>query len=532
MTVSRTHGSRRVAVVAMAIVLLAAACGSGSSDTAADDRDAGNDATTTAAAEDLTAPEDDPHLSPLVADPVVDGAERMTFRYGPIAIEPGQNNIAFTPPGVDAPEEAGYITRIVMDVQREDGSVPAVDVIHLHHGVLLNFSRTDTVWGGPQRVFAAGEEKTIFNAPEGTGYRHDPEDEFVLNYMVHNAFPIPDEVYIVTVMDLIPIDAPEAEGMQELDTIFMDVETGAYPVFDTVAADGVDGTYTYPQEDSYPGRRTNEWEVDREGVLIGGGGHVHPGGLSTDLWLERDGEKVLLFKSEAEYYTENEEPISWDVSMTMAPADWRINVQPGDVLSLTTTYDTTFGSWYEGMGISIVAMVEGTDGLDPFVDEIPTTGETTHGHLDENNNTGGEDTGIGDPADMPDGPEVDTILIEDFIYEFGDVSEAETEIPVVRQGNSITFDNTPDDLKYNGLWHTITSCALPCTNATGVDYPLADGPVAFDSGELGTGGEPAKGTNLWETPEDLETGTYAYWCRIHPFMRGAFRVVPTDYEAS
>ena len=32
------------------------------------------------------------------------------------------------------------------------------------------------------------------------------------------------------------------------------------------------------------------------------------------------------------------------------------------------------------------------------------------------------------------------------------------------------------------------------------------------------------GTTTWKTPKNLSAGTYAYFCRIHPFMRGAFRV--------
>jgi plastocyanin len=28
------------------------------------------------------------------------------------------------------------------------------------------------------------------------------------------------------------------------------------------------------------------------------------------------------------------------------------------------------------------------------------------------------------------------------------------------------------------------------------------------------------------TPTDLDPGTYTYFCRIHPFMRGDFRVLP------
>ena len=50
----------------------------------------------------------------------------------------------------------------------------------------------------------------------------------------------------------------------------------------------------------------------------------------------------------------------------------------------------------------------------------------------------------------------------------------------------------------------------------------------FDSGELGYGPRgftPAANRNTWQTPKSLKAGTYTYFCRIHPFMRGAFRVV-------
>jgi plastocyanin len=79
-------------------------------------------------------------------------------------------------------------------------------------------------------------------------------------------------------------------------------------------------------------------------------------------------------------------------------------------------------------------------------------------------------------------------------------------------------------VKPNGIWHTITACKAPCDRSTGVAYPLADGDVNFDSGELGIAGPPTAGTLTWKTPADLPTGTYTYFCRIHPSMRGAFRV--------
>jgi plastocyanin len=50
--------------------------------------------------------------------------------------------------------------------------------------------------------------------------------------------------------------------------------------------------------------------------------------------------------------------------------------------------------------------------------------------------------------------------------------------------------------------------------------------VVFDSGQLGNAGQPTAGRVTWSTPTDLPAGTYTYFCRIHPFMRGGFEVVP------
>jgi len=47
--------------------------------------------------------------------------------------------------------------------------------------------------------------------------------------------------------------------------------------------------------------------------------------------------------------------------------------------------------------------------------------------------------------------------------------------------------------------------------------------VQLESNTLGSR-NPATGVNEWQTPANLKPGTYTYVCRIHPFMRGAFRV--------
>jgi len=97
-------------------------------------------------------------------------------------------------------------------------------------------------------------------------------------------------------------------------------------------------------------------------------------------------------------------------------------------------------------------------------------------------------------------------------------------MPVVRRGRGLTFVNR--DARRD-VMHTITACRAPCTRTTGIAYPLADGKVDFDSGNLGYGprGLTAASNRIrWTTPKRLAAGTYTYFCRVHPFMRGSFRV--------
>jgi plastocyanin len=278
--------------------------------------------------------------------------------------------------------------------------------------------------------------------------------------------------------------------------------------------------------------------VDRDGVLIATAGHLHPGGLYTDLYVERAGATALkghdkegrpdtahLFRSTAKYF-EPAGAVSWDVAMSATKPDWRVALKAGDVLETSATYDSERASWYESMGIMVAWMVDGTDGADPFSTAVDEPGLLTHGHLPENDNHGGKPASkqFVDARKLPSQPDrVSTIPIENFVYARGDLTVADS-VPTVGMGSSITFDNSIDAPIGNGIWHTITACQAPCDRSTGIAYPLADGDVTFDSGELGIAGPPTANRLTWETPSDLPTGTYTYFCRIHPSMRGAFRV--------
>jgi plastocyanin len=460
------------------------------------------------------------------------GVKHLTYCSGPITVNPGQNVIRLNGTNL-FPHQPGYITRFDPELVFTNGKVPRVDVLHLHHAVWV-------VNGNPQ--FAVGEEKTIVQAPRGFGWRSLPSDRWLLNDMLHDLVGEQAEVYIVWRLDFVPDTAPAAAHMRAVHTQWMDVsgpqpQVGVsnrfYPVFDALRRYGRNGKYTFP--DQAKGRQRDlignyqTWSPTHPVTLIGTAGHLHPGGLNTKLTVKRGARRNKLFTSRAHYYEPAGE-VSWDVAMKATPRKWRVKLRPGDKLSVHATYDTSRADWYEVMGIMPVAVYNGTDagGVGPFSKKIPKKGVLTHGHLAENNHHGGGRTSMPNPLALPDGPFASgPVEIQDYLYSQGDlhVSGADRRPPAIHAGQSLTFENL-DDAKSN-TWHTITGCKEPCNRETGIAYPIANGPRTFDSGQLGTNppfNAPATGRITWKTPKNLSPGTYTYFCRVHPFMRGSFRV--------
>jgi plastocyanin len=453
----------------------------------------------------------------------VPGAQRLHFEYGPVHVAPGQNDIRIDNDDLTPPEE-GYIVAFRPNLTLTDRArtVPRVDQIHLHHAVWLDQAL--------RPLWAAGEEKTIVTAPAGYGWHYRPSDRWLLNHMIHNLTPTATDVYITYDLDFIPATSPAAAGMRDVTTLWMDVMGfKPYPVFNALMGrHGGDRRYTYPDESGQRGYALNRKVIDKDGVLVGTAGHLHPGGLYTDLDLTRDGHTVRLFRSKARYW-EPAGAVSWDVAMTATPAGWRVGVKKGDVLSVHATYDTSRASWYESMGIMPVAFHAGGTGPDPFRTKVAVRGRITHGHLAENRNHGGQLTGLPDARTLlsaqipPKG-----VAIRDFTYGRGDLGlrGRRGRPPTVRAGRTLRFVNRDGSAN---IQHSITSCRAPCNRATGIAYPLANGRARFDSGTLGYGpvGFTAAANRVtWRTPKRLKAGTYTYFCRIHPFMRGAFRVKP------
>ena len=354
--------------------------------------------------------------------------------------------------------------------------------------------------------------------PKGYGLKYEASDRWLLNHMIHNLTPVPTKVYMVLEIDFIPRNSPAARGMKPVRPIWMDVRNGQlYPVFNVEKGAGENGSYTYPSDEGAAayrgGPKRNEWTVDRDGVLVATAGHLHPGGLHTDLWVKRRGARLAkaacaseagakarkrcrarsprgfgsnahLFRSRANYY-EPAGAVSWDVAMTGTRPDWRVKLRKGDKLWTSATYNTKRAAWWESMGIMVAYMADAGPGKDPFRKRVDYPGRAdSRPPRRERQPRRRRRPGCPTRASCRTGTQVSGGLIDilDFKYAVGDMSLAgpNGNPPVIRRGQTVTFRNLEGD--GDRLYHSITSCKAPCNRKTGIAYPIAGraGPVRVE----------------------------------------------------
>jgi plastocyanin len=547
-------------------------------------------ALTAVAALALAAPAGAAEAEPVLTPETYPGTTTYSCRTDAIPISPGQNTNLLggtktcpnaqklSGPGdtsVFAPGSTaeGYVTRFSpsMVEVHDDGSLttPSVWDLHLHHVVWIS--------PGGGLTFASGEEKTIVSLPQGYGLKVGGDAFWGLNYMIHSLNAVGGRsIYITWEIDWVPETAPARTDISPVTIQWLDVAgVHVYPVFDAERGFDTngDGKYVFPDEvptdPAAPGYEEREninpaasWTVPPAGrTLVFGAGHLHPGGKHVDIQVARDGpdagsvdgddpsEVRQLFRSDARYY-EPAGAVSWDVSMEATPRDWRVHLKGGDTVSVSTTYNVKKASWYESMGILPLAVSPvNNDPLakDPFDDDAAVRamyeegGILTHGRLKENiDKKADKDLGLPDPRKLKARGKVPKggLEIDGFGYNrggysaFSDFPASEMRPPVVKPGSSVTFTNLealPTMSDEQQVWHSVTSCQAPCNRGSGIGYPLAAGPIKFDSGQLGYGTSLSAGvttgSNVYTTPPLTKPGkTYTYFCRIHPFMRGSVRV--------
>ena len=523
---------------------------------------------------------------------------RIHFAYGPIVVKPGQNDVLINPVTIDKPAEDGYITYFKPNLVDQNGNVPPVEQVHLHHGTWLALTNQY----GNSAFAAAGEEKTIFPFPHGYGMPVKQTDTWALLYMVHSAVQQSMSVWITYDVDFVPEANAEAVGLKPALPLWLDVRPSAYPVFNVQRKYGDShGECEWPKQecadfDPYgnviegQGQPGNGKGTDYQlpaagqnfgstpfygGTIIGLGGHLHPGGIRNEVDVVRGGQSQRIYNGIPTYWDHNGDHTagdgpanSWDFSMRVSGLPYfGVRVKPGDVLRSNAVYDTSKIDSYEDMGIVVGLLVpnkpDGTPqapGVDPFtapvddssrcdshgLEHVDAAGNAdpelcengyfeTHGHYPENGNYSGPAPGA--KLDATDGPATTNIGIGDFLYEPGDLSTISTTgIPTVKLGTSLTFTNLDSGAD---VYHTITTCSFPCIGDTGSAFPLPDGetslgrPISLDSSELGYGVPTISGVKnqaQWTIPVDAADGykpgeIVTYYCRIHPSMRGAFKVV-------
>jgi hypothetical protein len=401
-------------------------------------------------------------------------------------------------------------------------------------------------------------------------------------YMLHNKTSLPLQVWMA--LDVTFVYGTKAELKEKGGRPFHDI-TGVLfgRTFDVPRKAKGDGVFTTTRDMEKP----IEWTATHDGTLIGTGGHLHPGGMRV--MTENLGSKekpcpgtgglsgTKLLQSDANW--RNNVPFSEDFQMEVTDPNWRAPLHAGDRIRITGIYENKDHAWYTAMtheGFYLDEAQPPVGRCAPYLINKPTAGGTmtrvkkklvTYKRV---KTKAGKTKRVkivkvrwvkkkipGKPLDptegvlnrawgkhidpvcglefgakacerpeepRPEGQIASQVHIADFLYIPGDrsLADANGAAPKVKFGSSLQFIN--EDISA-GIRHSVTTCQWPCNGLYVANYPLPNG--LWDSTTLGY--DAVDGGNLnpvAQTPKDLAVGKYSYFCRIHPWMRGAFEVVP------
>ncbi len=460
--------------------------------------------------------------------------KHLRVRYGPFTIGPGQNPNLYDP-NVKAPDlPPGFITRFEPNLELEDGTVPPANQVHPHHGVW-------SVNNEPR--WFADAEKSVFAPPAGYGWRVKPDDTWLLNHMLHNLYPGVAKAYLTWDIDYVPEASATGQKIKEITTLWADVRGGkTYPVFDGPFDPQGGGKYVYPTDQparearAYP-TNFNKISVPADGTLVLAVGHLHPGGLDNTLSLTRDAKTTEIHRGASTYF-DPKGPVSWDMAMGVTKPNWRVQVKKGDVLSLTSAYDTKRGAWFESMGLMVVGHAAGdTSGVEPSrKSSIREHGSPTTGSKRTS-------TRVAPPPTYPTHRNFPTVRSSasgtaapwrsttSSTAPATSARRARPATPHHRPGAAAELcqprcgaEHSPHAHRMQEALHRHGWSRVP----TGRHEPgLRLGPARI----RGADDHGIRESRVVSTPADLTAGTYTYFCRIHPFMRGAFRVSAKSPDA-
>ena len=501
----------------------------------------------------------------------------LSFYFGPFHVPAGQdlNRITF-----DLPLHNGFYTAIAPDlIDVATGEEPSHQVAHIHHAHWFRTTNdpnderynTGLEFGdqGFSWVFGTGEEETqgsidARSALETNVVRYGiyiaGDQPQMLIYMLHNKTAEPLNLYVLLKVRFVWGTAEEIQSATGQE--FHPLRGKLWgTTFDVPRQATGDGTYVHPVD--IPAGKPGHSPIGKtftsgfSGTIIAGAGHLHPAGREVVLSnlgpagsgceADSDGDGypgVTLLHSRkmervsSDFYSE-------DYQMGATKNGFRAPIRAGDRIAQFGVYSNDLYASYGAMAYS--GLYTDTAQVPPpatgcnvssygpvLLSGDPDGGDAREGVL--NHAWHGEaDLHCGlsatphdaacDVAERPFTSTIDTrtVQIAGFKYLPGDLgtSGASRLLPTVPRGSSITFVNEDTFL---GIRHTVSSCRWPCNGPYVANYPLPDGD--FDSAMLGNV-DPVDGSPFkvnWSTPTNLAAGKYSYFCRTHPWMRGAFEV--------
>ena len=494
----------------------------------------------------------------------------ITLEYGPYVVHPGSDLSRLD---VEVWGADGYAVGFYPSVHYADGAEASSHDIHIHHA---HWTWLDPDAPGTHRWFyGTGEERTqgsIMPAAKADprfkkGLRYGVEvrkgDRMGFISMLHNKTAATHVVWLKVRIEFVYGTHPEIKKAKGWNfhkltpalygSTFNAWRTGGiydYPLDATKKSIGPHGNYSNPiaTAEVVPGVG-QVWESPWEGDIIIGAGHSHPGAYEVVLSnlgtkkdpCPQDGDRFPgVTAARSRNITRNNVFPSEEFQMGLTQPGWRVHVRKGDRLVINGVYDTKRYEYPDAMSYF---------GL--YLDEAEKTSKKeacTVELIDRPNASKAEIvrtlpnqewpehhamptcTRCNKPGPLPKpGPRTNVVHIAGHQYLPGNLGlEGEPfGPPVVTRGEMLEFIN--EDYAAGGVRHSITSCRAPCNGEYVVNYPFHDG--VFDSGALGYTWEDAyvtaKDEPHWSfDTSSLKAGYYAYYCRLHPWMRGSFYVRP------
>lgn len=509
-------------------------------------------------------------LSPLDAEarlaryePQTPGTERSyCLFYGPYTIPPGHD---LSRVDLDLSLSDGFLVAGGPGLVFADGTEPGHQELHIHHAHWWFLEPGAPNYGpsvpfpGWKWISGSGEEETegsfdLVSAAEGGNRRYglavrEGERTLLIN-MIHNKTTRPIVVWVKVDLTFVHGTAAEIAGTtgENFRNLTPVLVGGSFDV--PREPPGGDGVFVWPRDINGTGQ---VWTAPFDGTIVIGAGHLHPGGQRAIVTnMGRPSEPCASDRTDGipgktlyELDVINREtPLSEDFQIEITQPGFRATVRAGDRIVVNGVYESAEHGWWDAMthtgfyvdehpvapadacSVELVGVPAGwSPPLGYPVLQAPTEGIANRAW------TGDPDPlcGVtGSPAcnrnltPVPSGADTEVVTISNFQFTPGGLGlSGPLGPPRIARGTRLHVVNT-DIAAY--VRHTMTSCPSPCDGPYVTNYPLPDG--AFDSGFLGYEPTTMGGPPYWEFDTSrLEPGRYTYFCRIHPWMRGAFDVV-------